>query len=382
MGNQRRAAAKKELDQMVQGVMEGMKEGAFGVSTGLIYPPACYADFKEISVLAEACQKEGGIFTFHMRNEGDELVEAVQEALDIGKKAGIPIQISHIKTSGQRNWKKIQTVFKLIEKYQGDGVNVACDRYPYVASQTGLMQVLPNWTFEGGAKGLVKTLKQPQNREKIKKEILEIHPPKENYFEQVVIMEVMSRKNKKFEGLTIQKAALLAKKDPFEFLFDLLIEEEAAISAIYFTMSEGNLIKFLTKEYIFVASDSGCRSIRGPLAKGRPHPRIFGTFPRVIRKYVKEQKVLTLSQAIYKMSGQPAERFKIKQRGKIQKGFYADLVLFDLDKISDTSKFLDPFHYAEGIESVWVNGVCVVRRGQITKARPGKILRMTLLTTA
>lgn len=375
LGGTKRTPMKKELSHMVQGVHTGMREGAFGVSTGLIYPPACFSKRSEIVELAKACGECSGIFTFHMRSESDRLVEAVEEALDIGKKAALPIQISHIKTSGQRNWGKIDEVLKRIEASQKEGVDVAADRYPYVASQTGLMQVLPEWTFEGGIKGLVKRLRSKKMRSRIQKEVLKIHPPQEDYLNKVLIMEVMSKKNKKFEGLTVQKAAEKAKKDLFEFLFDLLVEEEAAISAIYFTMSEDNLKKFLSKEYIFVASDSGCRSIKGPLAKGRPHPRIFGTFPRVIRKYVREEKLLDLGKAIYKMTWQPAERFRIAKRGKIAEGFFADLILFDFDKISDRSDFLNPFHYAEGIEGVWVNGILAVEKGRLTGARGGHVLR-------
>ncbi len=375
MGEANRAPTKKELLQMVKAVHEGMSEGAFGVSTGLIYPPACFSKISEMVRLAKVCKEFDGIFTFHMRSESDRLVEAVKEAIEIGKKAKIPIQISHIKTSGQRNWGKIDAVLDLIEQSQKEGLDVAADRYPYIASQTGLMQVLPEWTFEGGIKGLVKRLRDKKTREKIKRGVLMSHPPEEDYLNNVLIMELMSKRNKKFEGLTVYQAAQKAGKDPFEFLFDLLIEEEAAISAIYFTMSEENLRRFFSKDYIFVASDSGCRSIKGPLAKGKPHPRIFGTFPRVIRKYVREERLLDLKKAIYKMTWQPAERFKIEKRGKIAEGFYADLVLFDFNKISDRSDFLDPFHYAEGIEYVWINGVCAVEKGKLTGKRAGHPLK-------
>ncbi len=375
MGNVRRVATTDEVSQMQKGVLQGMKDGAFGVSTGLIYPPACYSTREELVSLAKTCQEQKGIFTFHMRSESDQLIEALEEAIDVGRRAKIPIQISHLKTSGQRNWHKIEDVFRRIENFQKEGGDIECDRYPYIASQTGLMQVLPDWTFEGGAKGLVQTLKDPQKREKIKKEILALHPTEEDYLNKVLIMEVMSEKNKIFEGLTVIKAAEIAKKEVFEFLFDLLQEEEAAISAIYFTMSEENLKNFFKKDYIFVASDSGCRAIQGPLAKGRPHPRIFGTFPRIIRKYVREKKLFTLEKAIEKMTWQPAKRFKISQRGKIEKGYFADLVLFDLKKIADTSDFLDPFHYAAGIEYVWVNGACAVEKGKMTGKRGGRFLK-------
>lgn len=375
MGGANRAPTQKELSQMIKGVEEGMSEGAFGVSTGLIYPPACFSKTSEMVELAKVCKRFDGIFTFHMRSESDRLVEALKEAIEIGKYAKIPIQISHIKTSGQRNWGKIDAVLDLIEQSQKEGLDVAADRYPYIASQTGLMQALPEWTFEGGIKGLVKRLRNKKMREKIKKEVMKIHPPEEDYLNKVLIMELMSKRNKKFEGLTVHQAAEKAGKDPFEFLFDLLIEEEAAISAIYFTMSEENLRRFFSKDYVFVASDSGCRSIKGPLAKGKPHPRIFGTFPRVIRKYVLEEKLLDLEKAIYKMTWQPAERFKIEKRGKIREGFYADLVLFDFDKISDRADFNDPFHYAEGIEYVWVNGVCAVEKGKLTGRRAGYALK-------
>ncbi len=375
MGSVNRPATQKEINEMVQGLKEGMKEGAVGLSTGLIYPPACYSNTQEVLELGKACKEAGGIFTFHMRSESDKVVEAVTEVLETAKKTGVPVQISHIKTSGQRNWHKITEIFNLIESAQKEGVDVECDRYPYIASQTGLMQVLPDWTFEGGSKGLIQTLKDPQKRKKIKKEILELHPPKEDYLNKVLIMEVMSQKNKIFEGLTVQKAAEKAKKDVFEFLFDLLMEEEAAISAIYFTMSEENLKNFFSKDYIFVASDAGCRSVKGPLAKGRPHPRIFGTFPRVIRKYVKEEKLLDLATAIYKMTWQPAQRFQLRGRGKIEEGYFADLVLFNLDKISDKADFLDPFHYCEGIEYVFVNGEMAIAKGKQTGKRAGKVLR-------
>ncbi len=295
----------------------------------------------------------------------------------MAKKTKIPVQISHIKTSGQRNWSKIDKVFKLIEDAQEEGLDVECDRYPYVASQTGLMQVLPDWTFEGGAKGLGETLKDPKKREKIKKEVLSVHPPSEDYLNKVLIMEVMNEKNKMFEGLTVQKAAEKAGKEVFEFLFNLLIEEEAAISDIYFTFTEENLKRFFTKDYIFIASDEGCRSITGPLAKGKPHPRIFGTFPRVIRKYVKEEKTLDLSKAIMKMTWQPAKRFGLDHRGKIEEGYFADLVVFDYNKIKDTSDFLDPFHYAEGIEYVLVNGEMAIDRGKQTLLRAGRVLKGT-----
>lgn len=375
MGSSNRAPTTQELSQMKKGVEEGMKEGAVGISTGLIYPPACYSKTEEVVALANVCKKSGGIFTFHMRSESDRVVEAIQEVLTIARGAKIPVQISHVKTSGQRNWHKIKEIFGLIEKAQQEGLDVECDRYPYAASQTGLMQVLPDWTFEGGAKGLVQTLKDSKNRKKIKEEVMTLHPPSEEYLDKVLIMEVMSEKNKQFEGLTVQKAAQKAKKEVFEFLFDLLIEEEAAVSAIYFTMSEENLKNFLKKDYIFIASDSGARATHGPLAKGKPHPRIFGTFPRVVRKYVREEKFLDLATAIYKMTYQPARRFGLEKRGKIKVGYFADVVLFDFNKIADKADFLDPFHYCEGIEYVFVNGEIALEKGKQTKTRAGRVLR-------
>lgn len=375
MGSGNRAPSQKELSEMCKGLEKGMKEGAVGLSTGLIYAPACYSKIDEAISLAKVCHDLHGIFTFHMRSESDEVLEAIQEVLEIAQKTNIPVQISHIKTSGERNWNKITEMFRLIENAKKEGIDVECDCYPYNASQTGLMQVLPNWTFEGGPKELAKRLKDPSNRKQIKKEILELHPPHEDYLNKVVIMEVLSKKNKQFEGLTVEKAAQKAKKDVFDFLFDLLIEEEAAIAAIYFTQSEENVKNFLKKEYVFVASDSECRTLKGPLAQGKPHPRGFGTFPRIIRKYVREEKVLDLETAIYKMTGQPAKRFKLEKRGEIKPGYFADLVLFDFNKIKDVSDFLDPFHYCEGIEYVFVNGKMAIEKGKQTFVRSGTILR-------
>ena len=375
MGTVNRKATSAEIQKMIEALEEGLKQGAVGLSTGLIYPPACYADTEEVIELARVCQKYNAIFSFHMRSESDRLVEAVKEVLNVAQKTGVRVQISHLKTSGQRNWPKISKVFSLIEAAQKKGIDVQCDRYPYTASQTGLMQVLPEWTYEGGPEGLIQTLKDPEKRKRIISEIKATHPPEEDYFNKVLIMEVMSEKNKKYEGLTLSKAAETASMGVFEFLFQLLTEEKAAISAIYFTMSEDNLRQFFSKDYIFVASDSGCRAICGPLSKGKPHPRIFGTFPRVIRKYVKEEGVFTLSQAIHKMTLQPAMRFQIKNRGAVLEGYYADLVLFDFHKIKDLSDFLDPFHYAQGIQYVFVNGKLVLDQKPEVRECAGKIIR-------
>ncbi|MBI2026334.1 MAG: D-aminoacylase [Deltaproteobacteria bacterium] len=362
-----------EIQNMCSKLEEAFQEGATGLSTGLVYPPACYSNEKELLELAKVCKKYDRIFAFHMRNENDFVVEATEETLNVGRKSGCKIQISHLKTSGKRNWHKMPKICDLIEKALTDGIDVAADRYPYTASQTGLLQVLPEWAFDGGEEAIIKRLKDKTARADIATELNKKY--EKDYYNNVQIMEVASEKNKQYEGLRVAEAAKKRDQDSFEFVCDLLIEEKTKVSAIYFTMSEENLEMILQKEYVMIGSDSGCRSCVGRLSKGALHPRAFGTFPRVISEYVKKKKIITLDQALYKMSTQPAQRFGLKNRGKIEEGYWADLVLFDLDKIEDTSTFKEPLHYPTGIEYVFVNGELVIKGGKHTGKRPGHFLK-------
>lgn len=358
-----KALSANEMLQMTSTINLALKEGAVGVSTGLIYPPACYAPIDELISIAKVVKEHDKIFTFHMRSEGPKLIEAVEEVFEIAKATGVRVQISHLKTSGKKNWEKLPKVFELIESAKKEGIDVHCDRYPYAASQTMLYVILPPWCYNGGVPKMIEVLRDKDKRSKIKKEILKDHP-EPDYFDNIIIMDVDSHKNEKYQAKSIKEAASLARKDPFEFIFDLLIEEEAKVNAIYFAMNEKNMEKVLLKEYTFVGSDSGVRAVEGILAKGCPHPRIFGSYPRFFRLMVKEKKLLTWEEAVAKCTGLPAKVFKIPRRGEIKVGNFADLVVFSPDRITDQSEYKDSLHYPKGIDYVIVNGEITVDHGR------------------
>lgn len=372
MGGSARPPRAEELSSMTEAARQGMKEGALGLSTGLVYQPACFAEASELTVLAKVIGEEGGLLTAHMRSEGDSLLEAIQEVLSVAREAEVPLQISHLKTYGEANWGKLQEAFRSIEEALASGQNVSCDRYPYTAANTGLQAVLPRWALEGGRREQVGRLKDQEARPRIEAELAK-RP--ERSWSQVMISEVTQERNRVYEGLRVDEAASLAGKGPIEFVLDLLFEEECQVDAIFFTMSEENLRLILKKPYVMIGSDSGCRDHYGPLSRGRPHPRTFGTFARVLGYYVREEGLLSLEEAIKKMTWDPCRKLGIKDRGLIQPGFYADLVLFDPENIRDMATYEEPIRYPEGIKHVLVNGQVTVEEGEHTGVRAGKVIR-------
>lgn len=374
MGHENRIPKPDEIKKMEQLVYEGFKQGAFGMSVGLIYPPSCYSETEELIRLFKIVKECDGLFTCHMRSEGEKLLEAIAETIQISRETGVRVQISHLKTSGKKNWDKIHEAFSLIESALENGIDLACDRYPYTASNTGLSALLPDWAFEGGIKKQIKRIKNRKTRELMKKEILKNHPEQE-YWDTVLIAQVVTNKNKDLEGKKLSEGAVLRNKDIFDFIFDLLVEERSQIEAIYFCMSEDNFRQVIKKDYVMVGSDSGARGINGPLGTGRPHPRGFGSYPRVLGKYVRDEKIFDLPEAIKKMTSDPCSRLKIKDRGIIKEGNYADLVLFDPEKIKDTATYENPKQYPIGIEYVFINGEMVVKNGTPTGILAGRGLR-------
>lgn len=371
-----KALSANEMIQMTSSINHALKEGGIGVSTGLIYPPACYATIDELMAIGRAVKEHNKIFTFHMRSEGSRVIEAVEEVLEIAKVTGVRVQISHLKTSGKENWSKMPKIFELIEGARKDGIDVHCDRYPYVASQTSLYIILPNWCYVGGTSNMIDVLKDPNKRSKIKAEIEKVHPDAD-YFDKIIIMDVETKKNEQFQGKSVKEASEIAKKDPFTFLFDLLIEESARVNAIYFTMNENNMEQVLLKNYTFVGSDSGVRAKEGVLAKGCPHPRIFGSFPKYFRLMVKEKKLLSWEEAVARCTGKPAKVFRIPKRGEIRTGNFADLVIFSPEEITDQSEFKDSLHYPKGIHYVVVNGEITVDHGRHVGMFAGRPLEIS-----
>lgn len=362
-----------EMERMLEMVQSGMEDGAFGISTGLIYPPACFSEEEEIVRLCQLVRDMGGIFTIHMRSEGDSLIEAVEEAIRISSKSAIPLQISHLKTAGKENWGKIDKLFSIIEEARERGIDVTADRYPYTASNTLLNVIMPDWVLEGGRGKGIARIKDMESRKRITEELSKKRDL--SSFDRVIISQVYKDSNRVYEGLSVLRAARMTGKDLYTFLFDLLIDEEMLAEGIFFSMDEENLKKILSRPYVMVASDSAATGYDGPLSKGRPHPRGFGTFPRVLSRYAREEQVIDLATAIKKMTYDPCRKFGIVDRGIIKTGSFADIVIFDADKILDLASYDNPKRSPEGIEYVLVNGKVAIEKGEYIIRSAGQILR-------
>jgi N-acyl-D-amino-acid deacylase len=373
MGGANRSPSPAELEAMIAGARRGMAEGALGLSTGLVYPPACFSTSDELAAMASEVRQHGGILTCHMRSEGDTLLEAIQEIIEVASLAAIPLQISHLKTSGERNWPKLPDALRLIEDARSRDLDVSCDRYPYIASNTGLQAVLPTWALEGGQQERVERLQDPADRARITRELTAHYPAA--YWSHLMISEVTREEHRGYEGSRVAEAAALAAKPPIDFVLDLLIAERMQVDAIFFTMCEDNLETILAKPYAMIGSDSGCRGHQGPLSRGRPHPRTFGSFPRVLGHYVRERRLLTLPAAIRKMTWDPCRKLGLTDRGRLAPGCVADLVLFDPATVTDRATYEAPITYPAGIHYVFVNGIAVVEGGEHTGARSGRAVR-------
>jgi len=373
MGGADRTASAEELQSMVAALERGMDEGALGLSTGLIYSPACFSPPEELVTLTAAAGRKGGILTAHMRSEGDGLLEAIREVIAAAEAGGAPLQISHLKTSGEQNWGKLSQVFDLIESAQGRAVDVTADRYPYAASNTDLQAVLPKWAIEGSKSEQTARLGDPAVRARIQQEMGE--GTKAQDWSQVMISEVVREEDRRYLGLRVDAAARVAGEEPLTFVLDLLYREQTQVDAIYFTMNEANLREILRKPYVMIGSDSGCRAHYGPLSAGRPHPRTFGTFARVLGHYAREVGLFDLATAIRKMTSDPCRRLGLGDRGWLRPGYAADVVLFDPSRVRDTATYEEPIRYPVGIHTVLVNGVVTVEAGEHTGARAGSIVR-------
>ena len=362
-----------ELKKMQALSQKAIDAGAIGLSTGLIYPPGIYSDTDELVSLAKSFSNDRLIYTSHMRSEGKGLIESIKEVIRIGKEANIKVHISHIKTSGKENWDKIDEAISLINNARKRGVKVSCDRYPYTASSTDLDTILPSWTYEGGAEEELRRLKSSQVLEKIKKEILHGHPDND-YWTKVSVSSVSSQKNKWMEGKTLSYISRKINKSPVDALFKILIEEKLRAGAIFSSMSEDNLRRFLSLPYAMIGSDSSARSMSGITYDGKPHPRGFGSFPRFLGKYVRDNKLMSMTSAVHKITMLPARTFGINGRGVLKKGAFADIVVFDPERIIDRATFDKPFLKSKGINYVIVNGSPAIWKGNFTGAAAGKIL--------
>ena len=363
----------EQLKMMKKDVRQAMKEGAFGLSTGLIYPPNVYSKTEEIIALAKIVAEEGGLYTSHIRDESSLVLEAIDEALLIGRKANIPVEISHLKTSGRANWAKMPQVIEKIRNAREQGMQVGADMYPYTASATVLTAKLPAWAMVDGSEALMKRLTNPQEREKIRQclaeETWEGNP---KYWERVLITYCGG--HPEYEGCNIYELSLKRHISPEETVMDVLIESNINTGMVSFGMSDENVELGLQQDFVIIGSDGEGRIAEGPLALGRPHPRNYGTFARVLGYYSREKELFSLETAVHKMTGLSAQRFGIKERGLLKPGYFADVVIFNSETVIDKATFIEPHQYATGIEWVLVNGRPVIKNSRHTGALPGKIL--------
>jgi len=381
MGFEARPPTDEELDHMRELVEEAMKAGAFGLSTGLIYPPGLYAETSEIVELAKVAARFGGVYDSHIRGEGRGLMKALREALEIGFQAGIPVQISHHKIASKRLWGKSVETLKLFEEARSKGLDVTLDQYPYVAGSTSLMALLPPWVHDGGREKALERLRDEEARKKIRRDISEGIEGWENFagelgWSNVYVTYVQSEANKHLEGLNLTEIKeKKGVKDEFEALFQLLLEEEGSASMVIFYGDEEDVKRIMRSPLHMVGTDAGSCAAHGPFRRGKPHPRHYGTYPRVLGKYVREEQTLTWEQAVRKMTSLPAQRFKIWDRGLLKPGFKADITVFNPDTIIDKATFTDPHQYPEGIVHVVVNGGIAIEDGSLIKQRFGVTLR-------
>ncbi len=375
LGEERRAPDKEEMERMKSYVKEAMEQGAIGISSGLEYTPSGFASTEEVIELCKVAAQYNGYYSTHCRSEDTEVIEAYEEAIEIAKKAEIPLEISHVKACTRPNWWKLDKLLELIDKAAQEGVDINGDRYPYTAYSTGMTVNFPQWALEGGTDKLIERIKDKKVRKQLREPTLEKVGGLEG-FNDFLLIDMEKEENKYLIGKRLGDVAAEKKVNPYEFMCDLIISEESNVGYIGFGMSDENTIKVLTNPRIMICSDGSAMAPTDVIKEGsKPHPRNFGTFPRVIRKYVREGKLLTLPDAIKKMTSMAAEKAGLKKRGLINKDYFADIVIFDFEKIEDKATFIEPVQYPVGIDYVLVNGTIVVDHGKHTGTFPGKVLR-------
>jgi N-acyl-D-aspartate/D-glutamate deacylase len=381
IGDDNRPPTAAELDRMKQLVREAMQDGAIGVSTSLQYAPAPYATTEELISLAAESAKFGGIYATHMRNEGDAIIPALDEAIRIGREAKIPVEIWHLKAAGKNNWGRMPEIIAHIQQARRDGIDIAADTYAYTAWFNSFSAFIPPWAHDGGAAKLIERLRDPAMRARIRNDMLTPSKEWDNEWQEIsgprdiLLCVVQSPKLRALQGKNIAEIAKLWGKDPIDTIFDILIEDQAFTNVAVSGMSEPDVALALEQPWVSVDNDSQGTAPDGLLGREHPHPRAYGTFPRILRKYVREEKKLTLEDAIRKFSALPAARMRLSDRGVIKKGMWADIVVFDPNTITDRATFENPNQLSEGMQFVLVNGVPVIENGKMTNALPGKVVR-------
>jgi N-acyl-D-amino-acid deacylase len=369
-----------QLLQMRKLVREAMEEGALGVTTALIYNPFTYAKTPELIEMASESGKCGGMYIAHMRSEGDRLVEAVQETIDIAKASGAPAEIYHLKAAGQVNWSKLDTVISQVEAARAAGVRITADMYTYTAGATGLDVAMPPWVQEGGLDKWIERLKDPALRKKVIADMHDPSPSWENILQRAgpkgaLLLEFKNPKLKPLAGKTLDEVATMRGVTPEEAAMDLVIEDGSRVGVAYFLMSENNVRREVALPWVSFGSDADAPAPEGVFLQSSEHPRAYGNFVRVLAKYVRDEKIITLEEAIRKLSAFPAQNLSLKNRGMLRDGYFADVVVFDPSTVQDHATYENPHQLATGVDAVWVNGVQALRDGEATGAPSGRFVR-------
>lgn len=362
-------------------VRQAMEEGALGVGSSLIYAPAFYAGTDELVALASAAGEYGGMYISHMRSEGNRLLEAVDEVIEIARRAGVPAEIYHLKAAGEENWGKIDRVVEKIEAARAEGLRITTDMYTYTAGATGLDAAMPPWVQEGGHDAWVERLKDPRIRRRVAREMKTPTDEWENFYvaagspDRILFVGFRQDSLRYLTGKTLAEVAEMRGQDPVETAMDLVIQDDSRVSTVYFLMSEENVRKQIALPWMSFGSDGGSYATEGVFLNSSTHPRAYGNFARLLGKYVRDEQVIPLQDAIRKLSALPAENLGIRRRGRLEPGYFADVVVFDPLEIRDNATFEDPHQYATGMRHVFVNGVQVLRDGEHTGATPGRVVR-------
>ncbi|MBX2819789.1 MAG: D-aminoacylase [Rhodothermaceae bacterium] len=381
LGYEDRVPTEDELDRMRALVRQAMEEGAFGVGSSLIYAPAFYADTEELIELSKVAAEYDGLYVSHLRSEGNRLLESVDELITIAREAGIRAQIYHLKAAGKDNWDKLDQVFEVVEAAQEAGLEITADMYPYPAGATGLDAAMPPWVQEGGYDDWAERLQDPSIRERVAHEMMTPTDEWENLYlasgsaENVLLVGFKNEELKPLTGKSLAEVATMRGKTPEETAMDLVVEDGSRVGTVYFVMSEDNVRKKIQRPWISFDSDAGSLAPEGVFLKSNPHPRAYGTFARILGRYVREEQLISLQEAIRRLTSFPAETLKIQQRGRLEKGYFADIAIFDPDTIIDHATFENPHQYATGMVHVFVNGEQVLKDGEHTGALPGRVVR-------
>nr|BAL52764.1 D-aminoacylase [uncultured Acidobacteriota bacterium] len=381
LGYENRLPTPAEMDRMRQLVRQAMEEGALGVGSSLIYAPAFYASTEELIELCKVAAEYGGMYISHIRSEGNRLLEAIDELIRIAREAKIPAEIYHLKAAGRANWPKLDEAIRRIEAARAAGLRITANMYPYTAGATGLNAAMPPWVQEGGHRAWVERLKNPAIRARVLREMRTPTDRWENLYlmagspENVLLVGFKNEALKPLTGKTLAEIARMRGRSPEDTIIDLVIEDDSRVDTVYFLMSEENVKKQIALPWVSFGSDAEALAPEGVFLKSNPHPRAYGTFARVLGHYVREQKVIPLEEAIRRMTSLPAENLKLDRRGRLKVGYFADVVVFDPAKIRDHATYERPHQYATGVIHVFVNGVQVLKDGEHTGAKPGRVVR-------